>query len=32
MDGSRINNLGWSPKNSLEEGLKKTYLDFLAID
>ena len=32
MDSSRLNNLGWSPKYSLEEGLKKTYLDFLAID
>ena len=32
MDSSRLNNLGWSPKYSLEEGLKKTYLDFLAFD
>jgi GDP-L-fucose synthase len=25
MDTSRIFNLGWKPKTSLEEGIKKTY-------
>jgi nucleoside-diphosphate-sugar epimerase len=25
MDNSRIKNLGWQPKISLEEGLKNTY-------
>ena len=29
MDVSRINSLGWKPKNSLKEGIKKTYLWFL---
>jgi len=29
LDVSRINNLGWKHKNSLEEGLKKTYEWFL---
>ena len=25
MDSSRINDLGWSPKISLEKGIKDTY-------
>lgn len=29
MDVSRINNLGWSPKFSLEDGISKTYEWFL---
>lgn len=29
MDSTRINNLGWSPKVSLEAGLKLAYKDFL---
>jgi GDP-L-fucose synthase len=28
MDSSRLKNLGWRPKISLEEGLKLTYSDF----
>jgi GDP-L-fucose synthase len=28
LDTSRINNLGWRPKISLEEGIKKTYESF----
>lgn len=28
LDSSRINNLGWKPKISLEEGIKKTYENF----
>jgi GDP-L-fucose synthase len=28
LDSSRINNLGWRPKISLEEGIKKTYESF----
>ena len=29
MDVSRINNLGWTPKFSLEDGISKTYEWFL---
>ena len=29
LDVSRINNLGWSSKNSLKSGIKATYLHFL---
>jgi GDP-L-fucose synthase len=29
MDSSRIFDMGWTPKHSLEEGLKKTYQSFL---
>ncbi|MDB4348324.1 GDP-L-fucose synthase [bacterium] len=29
LDMSIMNNLGWKPKISLDEGLKKTYKDFL---
>jgi len=28
LDSSRINNLGWKPKISLEEGIRKTYENF----
>jgi GDP-L-fucose synthase len=28
LDSSRINNFGWKPKISLEEGIKKTYESF----
>ena len=28
LDSTRINNLGWKPKISLEEGIKDTYLWF----
>lgn len=28
LDSSRINNLGWKPKISLEEGIRKTYESF----
>ena len=28
MDSSRLNKLGWNPKISLEDGLKKTYQNF----
>lgn len=30
LDMSIMNNLGWKPKVSLNEGLKRTYLDFLS--
>jgi len=30
MDSSRLNQLGWSAKVGLDEGLKASYLDFLA--
>ncbi len=30
MDSGRLNSLGWKPKVSLENGLKKTYADFMA--
>jgi GDP-L-fucose synthase len=29
LDSSRLKNLGWTPKESLEEGLLKTYQDFI---
>lgn len=29
MDTSKINNIGWKPKTSFKEGLKKSYQDFL---
>lgn len=29
LDSTRLNNLGWRPGVSLEEGLRKTYRDFL---
>ena len=29
MDSSRLNQLGWQPSTSLEEGLKMAYADFL---
>jgi GDP-L-fucose synthase len=29
MDSSRLNQFGWRPSNSIEDGLKKTYEDFL---
>jgi GDP-L-fucose synthase len=29
MDTSKLNNLGWFPKTSLDDGLEKTYKDFL---
>jgi GDP-L-fucose synthase len=29
LDSSRLKNLGWTPKVSLEEGLLKTYQDFI---
>ena len=29
MNSTRLNNLGWQPKTSLEEGLSKTYNDFI---
>jgi GDP-L-fucose synthase len=29
LDTSKINSLGWSPKISLEKGLKKVYEDFV---
>lgn len=29
MDSSRLNALGWQPKISLEEGLRRAYADFL---
>lgn len=30
MDSGRLNSLGWKPKVSLENGLKKAYADFMA--
>ncbi len=30
MDNKRINTLGWRPKTTLREGIKKAYEDFLA--
>lgn len=32
MDSGRANNLGWKPSISLEEGLKRTYSDYLSFD
>jgi GDP-L-fucose synthase len=29
MDSSRLNNLGWRARVSLEEGLRRAYSDFL---
>jgi nucleoside-diphosphate-sugar epimerase len=29
MDSTRLNSLGWSPKISLEEGIRGAYQDFL---
>ena len=29
MDSSKINNIGWKPKISFQEGLKRSYQDFL---
>ena len=29
MDSARLNALGWQPKISLEEGLRRAYADFL---
>jgi len=29
LDSTKLNQLGWNPKVTLEEGLKDTYLDFL---
>ncbi len=29
MDSSKLNQFGWRPSNSIEDGLKKTYEDFL---
>ena len=31
MDSSRLNNLGWTPKLNLEEGLQITYQEFLKL-
>jgi len=30
LDSTKLNQLGWKPKITLEEGLKNTYADFLA--
>ena len=30
LDSKKIINLGWKPKYSLDQGLKKTYKDFLS--
>ena len=29
LDSSRIFKLGWSPKTSLDDGIKKTYIHYL---
>jgi GDP-L-fucose synthase len=29
MDSSKLNNLGWTPKVHLTEGLKQAYAEFL---